>query len=777
MAVQVSYPGVYIQEVSSGARTITGVSTSVAMFVGFTSQGPLNKPTLLFSFTDYERAFGPDTSASEMATQVRLFFQNGGERCYVMRIADNAVAATSTMANEAGDDTLVLTARNPGTGGQQIRAEVDYATPTPGSTFNLRVFVETETSPGVFSQSKVESHKNLSMDPASGRFVVDVLANDSDLVVGTSLAVAPAAGASYSDRLFDGNDILRDVLDLEEAAGRTDFRISIDGGSTFTPVTIGPVPDAPADGTDVIQSAIDASALGGGVVTVSLQQLATSAWYTIRIVHASSDTASVVILPGSTLSADIATTLGLGAGQGGIEIGAYAGSRPAPTGSFHALGTDLDNLNEFAILDTDDITLLEVDDGGTAPHEVDLTLLPAGQSMYASGVTSYESYSNVRHKLDQIASAFNTAAAGSVTFNWAADVEGAELVLRPVGSQSSNFTGAVTTTAALTFGQNARFYRLGLGGLPATFQSGTAGNDGTAPATPSAYSNAYEIIDAEVDLFNLLVLPRSSGVDRTDLWGAASVFCQQRRAFLLVDPPEWTTVQDVLSGTTVDNIAQLRAGLVKDHAAVYWPRLSTIDTVTGLPVKVDPSGAVAGIMARTDGSRGVWKAAAGIEADVRGVQGLERMISDPENGVINPQAVNALRVFPNGITVWGARTMDGFDNSGNDDYKYAPVRRFALFIEESLVRGLKFAVFEPNGEVLWAQIRLTAGSFMNNLFRQGAFAGTKASDAYFVKCDRSTTTQNDINLGIVNVIVGFAPLKPAEFVVISLQQKAGEIQV
>jgi phage tail sheath protein FI len=152
-------------------------------------------------------------------------------------------------------------------------------------------------------------------------------------------------------------------------------------------------------------------------------------------------------------------------------------------------------------------------------------------------------------------------------------------------------------------------------------------------------------------------------------------------------------------------------------------------------------------------------------------------MSDPDNGVLNPLAVNAIRAFPNGVVVWGARTVDGFDNSGNDDYKYVSVRRLALLIEESLERGLKFAVFEPNDEPLWAQIRLAAGGFMNNLFRQGAFAGQKASDAYFVKCDAETTTQNDINLGIVNVIVGFAALKPAEFVVVTIKQKAGQVQV
>jgi len=272
----------------------------------------------------------------------------------------------------------------------------------------------------------------------------------------------------------------------------------------------------------------------------------------------------------------------------------------------------------------------------------------------------------------------------------------------------------------------------------------------------------------------LMILPRSArDVDnvRAAIWGPASTFCQRRRAFLLVDAdPDATNVEAVLAG-----LADLRAGVVKDHAAVYWPPLRI--PVGGLTKNIDPSGTIAGLMARIDSNRGVWKAPAGLEADLRGVRGVAVPMSDPENGLLNPEAVNAIRQFPNGVVSWGARTMDGFDNSGNNDYKYVPVRRFALFIEESLYRGLKFAVFEPNDEPLWAQIRLAAGAFMNNLFRQGAFAGRTARDSYFVKVDAETTTQNDINLGIVNVIVGFAPLKPAEFIIVTIKQQAGQVQV
>jgi phage tail sheath protein FI len=151
-------------------------------------------------------------------------------------------------------------------------------------------------------------------------------------------------------------------------------------------------------------------------------------------------------------------------------------------------------------------------------------------------------------------------------------------------------------------------------------------------------------------------------------------------------------------------------------------------------------------------------------------------MTDAENGLLNPLGINCLRTFPvYGRVVWGSRTLRGADAAA-DEYKYIPVKRTALYIEESLYRGLKWVVFEPNDEPLWAQIRLNVGAFMNNLFRQGAFQGKTPREAYFVKCDKESTTQNDINLGIVNIVVGFAPLKPAEFVIIKLQQMAGQIQ-
>jgi phage tail sheath protein FI len=280
------------------------------------------------------------------------------------------------------------------------------------------------------------------------------------------------------------------------------------------------------------------------------------------------------------------------------------------------------------------------------------------------------------------------------------------------------------------------------------------------------------VIDHDVDLFNLLVLPPEHSAGATpvqNLYANASIFCQQRRAFLVMDPPDsWTSPQQATSG-----VSTLRIGTVKDYSAVYFPRVTINEG--GLNVTVGPAGATVGIYARTDANRGVWKAPAGTEADFRGVTGVDLNLTDGESGQINPLGINGIRVMPEGVLSWGARTNDGADIFASE-YKYIPIRRLALYMEESLYRGLKWVVFEPNDTPLWAQIRLNVGSFMHGLFRRGAFQGSTPQEAYFVKCDAETTTQNDRDLGIVNVWVGFAPLKPAEFVVLYIQQIAGALQ-
>jgi uncharacterized protein len=295
---------------------------------------------------------------------------------------------------------------------------------------------------------------------------------------------------------------------------------------------------------------------------------------------------------------------------------------------------------------------------------------------------------------------------------------------------------------------------------------------------PIAKTGQYALDNT--DLFNLLCIPEDAlGAGLPDgIYSNALPYCVSRRAMLLVDPPVAWKVPGTIAATQLSAFVTANSlnGDAARNAALYFPRVLEFDpNLNGQPDNFVPSGMVAGIMARTDTQRGVWKAPAGIDASLNGSSGLLVPMTDGENGLLNPLGVNCLRNFPiYGSVVWGARTMRGADVAA-DEYKYVPVRRTVLFIEESLYRGTKWVVFEPNDEPLWAQIRLNIGAFMHDLFRKGAFQGQTPQDAYFVKCDKDTTTQNDINLGIVNIVVGFAPLKPAEFVIITIQQIAGQI--
>jgi phage tail sheath protein FI len=293
--------------------------------------------------------------------------------------------------------------------------------------------------------------------------------------------------------------------------------------------------------------------------------------------------------------------------------------------------------------------------------------------------------------------------------------------------------------------------------------------DNLAPGT------GLKALDA-VDLFNLLCIPPHSydpGTDLEDgLVSAAMDYCHKRRALLIADP--LTVWKDPQKGS--DWLARFDGP--RENAALYFPRFLQPDPEqSGRVREFVPCGAVAGVMARTDTDRGVWKAPAGLQATLSGVPDLTVRLNDDQSGELNPLGINCLRAFPIvGRVIWGARTLAGADMLASE-WKYVPVRRLALYLEESLYRGTQWVVFEPNDEPLWAQIRLSVGSFMHEQFRQGAFQGATPREAYFVKCDGETTTQADRDRGIVNILVGFAPLKPAEFVVIRIQQIAPQLEV
>jgi phage tail sheath protein FI len=284
-----------------------------------------------------------------------------------------------------------------------------------------------------------------------------------------------------------------------------------------------------------------------------------------------------------------------------------------------------------------------------------------------------------------------------------------------------------------------------------------------------------------VEIFNLLMVP---GVTDFSVVSAGLAFAERKRAFMIVDPPPQSPAFGS-SIATPQPIQYWMEGLygpsgpslpLSQNGAIYFPYLTSNDPVTGNNIPMAPSGFVSGIYASTDASRGVWKAPAGLATTVLNTVGpvLAGVMNDPQQGVLNLDSINCLRGFSGvGTVVWGARTLVA-DNQAFQQWMYVPVRRMTLFIEQTLVANLRWVVFEPNDEPLWVAITSSISAFMLSLFRQGALQGSTPSQAFQVKCDSTTTSSTDQQNGIVNIVVAFAPLKPAEFVVVQIAQLAGQ---
>jgi hypothetical protein len=631
----------------------------VTAFVGYTARGLDHRATRIFSFSDFERAFGGLDPASELSYSVQQFFANGGSEAVVVRVPKaDADAASVDLCDKlaGGKKALTVTALSKGAWGNKVVVEVDYDGVTDPKGFNL---VITDLGTGT-----VEEFDNVTMDPAKSNYVVAVI-----------------------------NDL--------------------DSGSELVSVA---VPEATAE------RPVESGTVGGDIDFADLDNLKD---YSFKITSN---------LPAGKIAA--------------VTVPFIAKDEVLPT-SILGLCRFMERKINLALKDVPDVT-------GAAVRCV--------PSSSGKGVR--------------------------VIANFGADLAAydASLTFTAGTPPANNALGDVKLGAAHADANVGRYW-LGTTRDALAQKKGTLGDDGVnLPATADLIGNeaAFTGIYAleKVDLFNLLSIPDATRaqagdpakldttVKPNDIFATAMTYCQKRRAFLLIDPPpEVNNVEAAAdwksSGLTVHE---------KDGAA-FFPRLRLADPLNDYqPRTFAPSGVVAGLFARTDANRGVWKAPAGTEATLTGVQGLVYKLTDAENGALNPLGLNCFRNFPiYGNIAWGSRTLVGADAEGSE-WKYVPVRRTALYIEESLFRGTKWVVFEPNDEPLWAQIRLNIGSFMHGLFRQGAFQGKTPREAYLVKCDKETTTQDDINKGIVNILVGFAPLKPAEFVIIKIQQLAGQIQ-
>lgn len=630
MPITPTYPGVYIEEISSGVRTIVGVATSITAFVGFAPKGPVNEPVRIQNFGDYERRFGGLDITSTMSYAVQQFFLNGGADALIVRLSNPGVKAKVEL--DAGSSKLILEALTGGTEGNDLKVSVNHDSVTDSNHFNL-----------------VLKKKN------------DTLATINDIKV----------------------DEVVDKIKNDEAARQ---QIQVSG-------------EAPAERPAVIANKkFEGGEKGGAQATINLP--------ISKNIRGENITNKFLILKASS------------EGSWGNNLQAIVDYDTEPKNN-----------------KTFNLTVQYVEDNQVTGEEKlrNLSIDSTSQRYVAEVLNNLSTFVRVDKNPD--------------------------LPGKPDATTVDGTGKPQPQTAVANSGDD---------GEPPTDDSFYIGNE-------SKKTGIYALEKA--DLFNLLCIPPvSRTIDiQPETWSKALTYCVQRRAMLIVDPPsDWDSIDDVKS-----NLSSFLNGWTdKKNAAIFFPRIKLADPLKENRLEVfAPCGAIAGVFARTDAQRGVWKAPAGVEATLTGVRELSVKLTDGENGQLNPLGVNCLRSFPvYGNVVWGTRTLDGDDRIASES-KYESVRRTTLFIEESLYRGTQWVVFEPNDEPLWAQIRLNVGAFMNNLFRQGAFQGTTPREAYLVKCDKETTTQNDRNLGIVNIVVGFLPLKPAEFVIIKIQQLAGQIAI
>ncbi|NVO58275.1 phage tail sheath family protein [Rhodobacteraceae bacterium B1Z28] len=599
------------------------------------------------------------------------------------------------------------------------------------------------------------------MNTNSANYAVTAVNADSDLVTLADQGVAGADATSTSGLITDAivaalDDSTRRLAVSVDAAPPIEFDLFDPGqGGGAVVATLGDVADVINDNTlapGLTIAVVPGPNAGEGRLEATTTSSGRTSSVSFRQAGANSATA---VLRWNIVS-------------GAREAEGSAGTRPAQTGTAGARHVDFD---PTAVSDGDEI-------------EVQLNDAAGVQIDNATVVTFSPPPASLAEARGVIEAALRTSTIPAIS-QGTVDVIDNALVIAPGGdNRSRNFTfaaggggdaaGPLNLTAAAGAFVNVSMYELGVGPVSNAQAAAQMGDDGTPPGpaliagSRAAKTGIYALED--VDLFNILV----PGVSDVAVLTEAIAYAEERRSMVLIDLDPSINSLDEARDWIND---PANSGLKHRNAVAYFPQVRLADRLQNGRLRSFPnSGLMAGLWARTDAQRGVWKAPAGIEARLRGVQALDYVLSDPENGVLNPLGLNCLRTFPVfGTVSWGSRTLVGADAFASE-WKYVPVRRIALFIEESLYRGTQFVVFEPNDEPLWAQIRLSVGSFMNNLFRQGAFQGATPEEAFFVRCDSTTTIQADIDLGIVNIHVGFAPLKPAEFVVIHIQQIAGQSQ-
>jgi uncharacterized protein len=769
MPATLTYPGVYIEEIPSSVHTITGVATSIGAFVGWAPQGPTTEATLVESWSDFQTQFGgfsqSNGSPNYLGYAVNQFFNNGGQQAYIVRLAADgndgtmpAGVATVNLTDINNNTFLTLQAANPGNWAINYGVVVKPST-ADSTRFSLSVvYVPPGGNPQV-----VESFQNLSLSPSDPLYVVTVINSDSNFVAFATgynppgLLLPPSANIPTSPFMLTGT--LPIFLQDNSAPPNTYLEVQANQPSHW-PANFGVSVKAATNG---LPNNFDLEVLynpASGAVGVNSIPVLVESFPNLSVNPNDPNYAPIVINQNSNFLAVPSNYIPLGNAQ---TIGLNLLPTFPATPSVQLVNTGT----------------ISVQDHSSPP----VTLL----TLEASSPSEWPEYFGVLVRAD--GAAFDL----EVVYYPASGPVGN--VALPVALEL--FKGLTVVTPNLT---KSQFIALPSGytppspapalTLPAAFpavptmlvpnldgtvlQPNTAAFENKMLDVHGNGSNGVYLLQ-RVAIFNLLCVPGET----SKLGASAAVlaqlqaFCVGERAFLIVD----SDVTDTYSNLQKNGPNSAIIGPNSTNAALYFPWIQAPDPLFGNRLEYfPPCGFVAGIYAATDASRGVWKAPAGIDAGLTGASGLQYNLTDQENGDLNVQAINCLRQFSAyGNVVWGARTLQGNDQVGSQ-WKYIPIRRLALYIESSLYDGTQWVVFEPNDEPLWGQVRLNVGSFLQGLFLQGAFEGSTPAQAYFVKCDSENNPQSSIDQGIVNILVGFAPLYPAEFVVIQIQQLAGQLQ-
>jgi phage tail sheath protein FI len=777
--MELLHPGVYVQEVPSGVQPIEGVSTSTAAFIGKAEMGPMNSAVMVTSMPEFTALYGNflTDGSGFLAQSVLEFFNNGGRRTYVVRIAGSGAATAAITirdrksANPA--NALAISAKNEGNWGNLLDIVITDGTSDPGNLFNIAVFRNRSNLNPPLPALLLETIEDVSMDPGAANFVDRVTASARYISTARNAANAATAtaGVSRGGRLAIGNGA--DLLLLGTANGGTETP-----GATG-PATAGtsqsgtsPATNPPADKRRLVINldgdgprdiTLPADAATGAAIAAAIQA-AVRALTAVTAAHQpayDNFTATFQTPPQPALPFYLLTSGTKGAASSAVVSNSVATPIKLPAGP----ATFTINVN------------------GDGPQQVLITgPLADGAAIAAAITTAVQALlphraANANAYLNFAASYDTTARLGNPSFVLTSGVANGSSAVAITNGANNNV--ATLLNLGLTNGgteingsavlrpatsQTPTEYHMGLGVVTGNVAAVAPGADGSTPIDQD-YTGGLVALDIVQDV-NLVAIP---GIGSQGVVAFGTNYCTQRAdCFFIGDM--------ALSDDTKEEAISFVNGLTvkSSYGAVYYPWLRIADP-SGLstgPIPVPPSGFVAGMYARTDATRGVWKAPAGTSANVGGAVGLVASTTDAQQDVLNPIGVNVIRAFPaSGIVIWGARTLA---TRSNPEYRYIPVRRTAIFLERSIYGGIQYAVFEPNDEPLWSSLRLNVSAFMMLQFRAGAFQGGTATDAFFVKVDATTTTQADIDAGIVNILVGFAPLKPAEFVVLKLTQKVNK---